>query len=65
MMRVIGRLLQYIGLAALPLAIFMELTGMLGRASGLSQMLLMMVFGFSAFHLGRYLERFSVAESSA
>jgi len=55
-MRYFGRLLQIVGLVSLPAAIFMELTGMMGRAFGLSQMLIMMVFGFCAFHLGRYFE---------
>ena len=63
-MWLVGRLLQYIGLVALPAAILMELTGMMGRAFGLSQMLLSMVFGFAAFQLGRYLEGFSVSEST-
>lgn len=64
MLRLVGRSLQHIGLISLPAAILMELTGMMGRAFGLSQMLLMMVFGFSAFHLGRYLEGFAIGEAS-
>ena len=64
-MRVVGRILQYIGLVSLPAAILMELTGMMGRAFGLSQMLLMMVFGFCAFHLGRQLEGFAIGDSSS
>ena len=60
-MWLIGRALQLLGLVALPAAIVMELTGLMGRAFGLSQMLLMMVFGFCAFHLGRYVEGFSTA----
>ena len=62
-MRWFGRLLQYAGLVALPAAILMELTDMMGRAFGLSQMLLMMVFGFCAFHLGRYLEGLGMVEA--
>lgn len=65
MLKLMGRALQHVGLLALPAAIFMELTGMMGRAFGLSQMLLMMVFGFSAFYLGRYLEGFALADAAS
>ena len=58
-MRVTGKLLQYVGLISLPVAIVLELGHLLGRSFGLSQMLVMMVFGFCAFHLGRYMEGFS------
>ena len=61
-MRYLGRLLQYVGLVSLPAAIFMELTGLMGRAFGLSQMLIMMVFGFCAFQVGRLLEGFGTSE---
>lgn len=64
MLRLVGRTLQHIGLISLPVAILMELTGMMGRAFGLSQMLLMMVFGFSAFYVGRYLEGFAMTDAS-
>nr|AGC72175.1 hypothetical protein [uncultured bacterium A1Q1_fos_962] len=50
-----GRGLQWFGLAALPLGIFLELSGHLGRRS-IADLLLIMVFGFAAFHLGRMLE---------
>ena len=65
MLRLVGRTLQHIGLVSLPAAIFMELTGMMGRAFGLSQMLLMMIFGFAAFYLGRYLEGFAIAQGTS
>ena len=55
-MRIIGRLLQYAGLIALPVAILLELSQMLGRSFGLSQMLIMLIFGFCAFQIGRYME---------
>lgn len=55
-MRIIGRLLQYTGLFVLPVSIVLELSKLLGRSFGLSEMLIMLVFGFSAFYLGRYLE---------
>ncbi len=54
-MGTIGRALQIIGLVVLPLGMVLELTGRLGRR-GVSEMLLMMVFGCAAFYLGRYLE---------
>ncbi len=61
-MQLIGRLLQYIGLFALPAAIVLELGQLLGRSFGLSQMLVMMVFGFCAFQVGRYIEGFALNE---
>lgn len=58
-MRTIGRLLQQIGLFALPLAILMELSGTLGRDSGVADMLILMVFGFISFSIGRVLEGYA------
>lgn len=55
-MKPIGRFLQYVGLFVLPLAVVLELTDALGRSFGVSQMVIMLVFGFCAFQLGRYLE---------
>jgi hypothetical protein len=52
---VLGRTLQILGLVILPVGIVLELTGKLGRR-GVAELLLIMVFGFAAFHLGRYLE---------
>jgi hypothetical protein len=54
-MGTVGRTIQILGLAILPLAMVLELSGHLGRR-GVSEMLLMMVFGCAAFYLGRYLE---------
>ena len=54
----IGRGLQLLGLAILPLGIILEITGRLGRR-GLAELLLIMVFGFAAFHAGRYLEGYA------
>lgn len=59
----VGRGLQWFGLAALPLGIFLELTGNLGRRS-IADLLLIMVFGFAAFHLGRMLEGIAGAAKS-
>ena len=58
-MQALGRLLQLAGLAALPLAMFLEVSNGLGRAFHLSQMLIMLVFGVSAFVLGRFIEGYS------
>ena len=58
-MRVIGRFLQFVGLFALPAAMLLELTGLLGRAVGLSQLILALVFGAAAFYLGRLLEGYA------
>ena len=54
-MGTVGRTLQILGLVMLPLAMVLELSGHLGRR-GVSEMLLMMVFGCAAFYLGRCLE---------
>lgn len=58
-MRSIGKLLQVAGLVILPFACLMELTGGLGRSSGLATMLILMVFGAAAFALGRVVEAYS------
>ena len=60
-MQIAGRLLQYLGLIALPIAILLELSQLLGRAFGLSQMLIMLIFGFCSFQLGRYLEGYAMS----
>ena len=54
----IGRGLQFLGLAILPIGMVLELMGKLGRR-GLAELLLIMVFGFAAFHLGRYIEGYA------
>jgi hypothetical protein len=58
-MSAIGRLLQILGLILLPLAMVMELTGALGRSFGLSDMVIMLVFGAAAFYIGRYMEGYA------
>jgi len=55
-MKFAGRLLQLSALVALPLAMVLELTGLMGRSFGLSEMLIMLVFGIAAFSLGRLVE---------
>jgi hypothetical protein len=58
-MQGLGRLLQLVGLTALPLAMFLELSNGLGRSFHLSEMVVMLVFGVSAFLLGRLIEGYS------
>jgi hypothetical protein len=58
-MMLVGRLLQYLGLILLPLSVVMELTHGLGRSFYLADMLKMLVLGWSAFTLGRYLEGYA------
>ena len=58
-MRWLGKLLQVAGLAILPVAMVMQLTGGLRAPAGgvsVSVMLLLMVFGAALFSLGRVLE---------
>lgn len=58
-MRILGRLLQLVGLLVLPLSMVMELTGGLGRKFGVSDMVVMLAYGIIAFALGRTLEGFA------
>ena len=58
-MKVLGKLLQVFGLLLLPLAMMLELSGVLGRESGLAEMLIMLVCGASAFFLGRLIEGYA------
>ena len=58
-MRALGRMLQIIGLVLLPLSMVLEMSGALGRSFGLSEMLLMLVFGASAFVAGRICEGYA------
>lgn len=57
-MKVLGKFLQLAGLIILPLAIVMQLGGVLVRI-GLDQMIFMMVAGVTAFYLGRYIEGYA------
>ena len=59
-MKDLGRTLQLVGLVALPCAMILEMTGSLGRSFGLSQMVLMLIFGVAAFYCGRLIEGYSV-----
>ena len=51
--------MQFIGLTMLPLSMIMQLTNMLGRAIGVSQMIVMMVFGIAIFYTGRMVEGYA------
>ena len=57
-MNAIGRTLQFLALVLLPVAVIMELTGSLGRR-GLSDMLVMMLFGMGIFYAGYLLQAHS------
>ncbi len=53
--------MQLAALICLPIAMLLELTGALGRAFGLSQMLIMLVFGILIFIIGRLVEGYASA----
>ena len=55
-MAALGRFLQILGLLLLPLSMAMELSGGLGRPFGVSDMVVMLVFGAAVFGLGRIIE---------
>jgi hypothetical protein len=55
-MKSLGKALQLVGLVLLPVAMLLELSGALGRESGVADMLLMLAFGAAAFVLGRFVE---------
>ena len=58
-MRAFGRMLQILGLVLLPLSMAMELTGSLGRGFGVSDMVIMLIFGTAAFWVGRMVEGYA------
>jgi hypothetical protein len=58
-MKSVGKTLQLVGLVLLPVAMLLELSGALGRESGVADMLLMLVFGAAAFALGRFIEGYA------
>lgn len=55
----LGRSLQLFALVLLPVAIVLELTGLLGRSFGLNEMLIMLIAGSAAFLLGRLVEGYA------
>jgi hypothetical protein len=48
--------LQIVGMVLLPLSMVLEVTKALGRSYGVSDMLVLLIFGFAIFYLGRVLE---------
>ena len=58
-MKTLGKTLQVVALVILPLSMLLELTGVLGRSFGVSEMLIMLVFGGCAFIVGRLLEGYA------
>lgn len=60
-MRWLGRTLQRLALIVLPIGVLLELSQALGRSFGLNELLLVLVFGITAFLLGRLLEGYSSA----
>ncbi len=59
MLRQLGRALQYLGLAVLPLGVLLELSGALGRSFGVADLLKSLGFGVAAFLIGRLIEGYS------
>ena len=59
LMRSFGKTLQMFALALLPLAMLMEATNALGRDTGVSDMIVMLVAGIAAFILGRLIEGYA------
>lgn len=59
MVRSFGRLLQFIVLVILPVFVVLEVTGGLGRDSGVADLLLAMVFGLCVFYVGRIIEGYA------
>jgi len=57
-MKAIGQFLQFAGLLILPAAMCLELSGMLGR-KGVSEMVILLIFGVAAFGVGRIVEGYS------
>ena len=58
-MKELGRLLQFVGLAVLPLAMVLEYSGQLGRRWGVSDMVVMVAFGILSFVCGRLVEGYA------
>jgi hypothetical protein len=59
MIHSLGKLLQVAALVILPLGMYLELSGALGRSGGLSQMLIMLVAGAALFGIGRIVEGYA------
>ncbi len=59
LMRILGRALQLFGLVVLPVAMVLELSKLLGRDFGVSDMVIMLVAGATAFLMGRVIEGYA------
>ena len=59
MVRHLGRALQYLGLAVLPLGVVLELSDAWGRSFGVADLLKSLAFGVAAFFIGRLIEGYS------
>jgi len=51
--------LQWIGLIILPISMFLELSGGLGRSFGVSDMVVMLGYGVASFTLGWFMESYA------
>ena len=60
-MRKVGRMLQLLAMILLPLAMVLELSGNLARSFGVSDMVVMLVFGVALFLTGRVMEGYARA----
>lgn len=60
-MRMLGRGMQLTAMILLPLSMVLELGGGLGRSFGVSDMVVMLVFGIGLFLIGRLVEGFARA----
>ena len=60
-MRLFGRILQIGALILLPASMFLQLGDALGRHVGVSDMLIMMIFGILMFVTGRYFEGYAAS----
>jgi hypothetical protein len=58
-MKRLGRSLQILGLVLLPLSMLLELDGNLGRSFGVSDMVVMLLFGAGAFAVGWLVEGYA------
>ena len=58
-MKKFGKFLQIVALTALPTGMLLEISDVLGRSFGLSQLLIVLVFGFAVFTLGRLVEGYA------
>ncbi len=58
-MKKLARVLQFLGLVLLPIGMLLEVTKDFGHGFGLKEMLLTLVFGFTLFYLGRFIEGYA------